>query len=121
MTDEVNHPPHYTYAPIEVIDVLELFELNYHEGAALKYLLRWRHKGGIQDLEKAIWYLKRLIALHEQGPGSTAPRDLQEELRRSRGFGGEDPEPTSAPVPESRRVLSADEVREMAPRAGFRD
>lgn len=91
MTDFINSPPHYTHGPIEVIDLIELFNLDYNEGNALKYLLRWRHKGGVEDLHKAEWYIKRIIKASEEGPGSTAPGGLKEELSRARGLGGEDP------------------------------
>lgn len=95
--DMVNSPPHYTHGPVEVIDLVELFNLDYHEGNALKYLLRWRRKGGVQDLEKCIWYIRRIIAVQQEGPGSTAPRGLKEELSGSRGFCGEDHLPTEPP------------------------
>ena len=59
--DPVNHPPHYTYGPIEVIDVIDGFGLDYWLGNAVKYILRHGHKGGpedaAKDLEKAAWYL----------------------------------------------------------------
>lgn len=62
MTDAVNHPPHYRSANgIEVIDVIEGFDLGFHEGNVVKYLLRWRQKGGVEDLEKSRWYLDRFI------------------------------------------------------------
>jgi len=30
-------------------------------GNAIKYLWRWRHKNGIEDLKKAQWYIQRMI------------------------------------------------------------
>lgn len=60
--DAVNHPQHYKSANgLEVIDVIEGFALGFHEGNVVKYLLRWRQKGGIEDLRKARWYLDRFI------------------------------------------------------------
>jgi len=65
-TEMVNHPPHYKEGEIECIDYLEDslgkkgFSF-YIEGNIKKYIHRWRHKGGIQDLKKAQWYLSRLI------------------------------------------------------------
>ena len=62
----VNHPPHYKEGEIECIDYLEDslgtdgFSF-YIEGNVKKYIHRWRHKGGIEDLKKAQWYLTRLI------------------------------------------------------------
>ena len=61
--DLVNHPPHYkSEAGLESIDVIEAFELGFNLGNAVKYILRCNKKGNkIQDLDKAIWYLKREI------------------------------------------------------------
>lgn len=64
--DVVNNPKHYTYGNIQTIDVIEDWNLTYHEGNVLKYLSRWKHKGGIVDLQKAKWYLERLISNHSQ-------------------------------------------------------
>lgn len=61
--DLVNHPPHYkSETGLESIDVIEAFELGFNLGNAVKYILRCNKKGNkIQDLDKAIWYLKREI------------------------------------------------------------
>ena len=60
--DNVNHPSHYTAGEIEVItyirDKLTSEEfIGYCLGNSLKYISRWRHKGGTEDLEKAQVYL----------------------------------------------------------------
>ena len=60
--DKVNHPSHYTTGEIEVInyirDKLGADEFTgYCIGNVLKYVSRWRHKDGVQDLEKAQVYL----------------------------------------------------------------
>ena len=67
-TDMVNHPPHYqSENGLEVINVIEAFtaELKGIEatdtGNILKYICRWSHKNGLQDLKKAKWYLEHLI------------------------------------------------------------
>lgn len=58
--DMVNHPPHYTQGGIEVIDFIEAWDLDYHRGNAIKYILRAPFKGkAAEDIEKAIWYLRR--------------------------------------------------------------
>lgn len=62
--DVVNHPSHYTYGGIEVIDVIEAFNLDFHRGNVVKYVLRAGKKDPlkeIEDLEKAKWYLERYI------------------------------------------------------------
>jgi hypothetical protein len=59
-SDPVNHPAHYKVGGIETIDFIEAKRLNYNLGNAVKYVTRADHKGSRkQDLEKAIWYLKR--------------------------------------------------------------
>jgi len=46
---------------MEPIDAIEGLGLAYHEGNVVKYVSRWKYKGGILDLRKARWYLDRLI------------------------------------------------------------
>lgn len=59
MSNNVDHPNHYNEG-IEAIDVIESWDLNFHVGNVIKYMLRAPHKGEeIQDLEKAKWYLDR--------------------------------------------------------------
>ena len=65
--DLVNHPPHYTQGGIECLDAIkasmsrEQF-LGYLKGNEMKYVWRYEHKGGVEDLKKANFYLTRLIA-----------------------------------------------------------
>jgi hypothetical protein len=64
--DNVNSPKHYGQGDIECIDYIADF-LSYDEyvgylrGNIAKYLHRWRHKGGLEDLKKAQWYLNKLV------------------------------------------------------------
>lgn len=60
--EKVNHPTHYQGASLEVIDIIEDFELNFCLGNAVKYILRSGKKGNkYEDLRKAIWYLNREV------------------------------------------------------------
>ena len=66
--EQVNHPAHYqTKTGLEVIDIIEAvtFDLKGVEafdiGNALKYICRYTKKNGVQDLEKAAWYLDHVI------------------------------------------------------------
>ena len=66
MTNEenntVNHPKHYNKGQIEVIDFIEDQDLNFNRGNVLKYVSRAGMKENeLEDLEKALWYLKREI------------------------------------------------------------
>jgi hypothetical protein len=61
--DLVNHPPHYTSGGIETIDFIEAKKLNYNLGNVVKYITRSSLKGARQqDLEKAMWYLRRELS-----------------------------------------------------------
>lgn len=66
LPDPVNHPQHYTFGGIETIDFIqaklgpEAFQA-FCLGNVLKYCSRHNHKGGMEDLRKARWYLDRII------------------------------------------------------------
>ena len=67
MEDLVNNPNHYRQSSTETIDIIksamtaEEFH-GYLKGACMKYMSRYKYKGNaVQDLEKAEWYLKRLL------------------------------------------------------------
>ena len=63
MSDNVNHPPHYTSHPsgIECIEVAE--HMGYSLGNVIKYVWRADLKGNaVEDLRKAEFYLRREIA-----------------------------------------------------------
>lgn len=62
MADNVNHPTHYADKKIEVIDYIRdtlppAGFVDYCLGNVLKYVSRWRKKGGVEDLKKAEVYL----------------------------------------------------------------
>lgn len=61
----VNHPEHYNKGAVECIDAIDSAvaglsgENGFYIGTAIKYLFRWKWKGGVEDIDKAIWYLER--------------------------------------------------------------
>jgi len=57
---------HYALKPIQPWDYIAANELGYFEGNIVKYVSRWREKGGVTDLEKARHYLDKLIELESQ-------------------------------------------------------
>lgn len=64
--DKVKHPHHYTFGSIETINFIKDKLTNeqyigYCLGNVLKYISRYRFKGGLEDLEKAMTYLKWAI------------------------------------------------------------
>ena len=67
--DLVNSPPHYNQQKVECIDAIQSatddgFEF-YLQGNILKYIWRYRYKNGVEDLQKAQWYLNKLIGVKE--------------------------------------------------------
>jgi hypothetical protein len=45
------------------LEVIEAWRLPHHLACVLKYIARWNQKGGVEDLEKAQFYLRRFIYL----------------------------------------------------------
>ena len=64
-------PEHYqSNTKLEAIDVIDSFDLNFHRGNIVKYVLRAGKKSEkgyenkdkqLEDLKKAKWYLERVI------------------------------------------------------------
>lgn len=52
---------HYLKHKIQPWDIIKEYELDFWEGNALKYLLRYKDKNGKEDLKKAIHYIEYLI------------------------------------------------------------
>ena len=82
--DMVNNPPHYNKYGVECIEAIqsatgEGYEY-YLQGNIIKYLWRYRYKNGVQDLEKAQWYLSRLIEIKNQQDKDEGKLDLLEGL-----------------------------------------
>ena len=71
MNDNVNHPDHYTSGGIECIDAIRASLgdrefADYCKGNIIKYLWRYRHKNGLEDLRKARVYLNWMIEAEER-------------------------------------------------------
>lgn len=66
INDPINHPDHYQ-GKVECIDAIESATENLTGIEAvctaniIKYVFRWKKKGGRQDLEKARWYINKLL------------------------------------------------------------
>ena len=64
--DQIKNPPHYNHSGIECIDAIEAMtekmsgSIAPHAANVLKYLWRCEYKNGLEDIDKAIWYLNRL-------------------------------------------------------------
>ena len=72
MSDAVEKPPHYNTGDIECITAIQasmsLIEFQgYCKGNCLKYLWRYKYKSKpLEDLQKARWYLDKLIDTHQE-------------------------------------------------------
>ncbi|MFI1723894.1 DUF3310 domain-containing protein [Streptomyces sp. NPDC020489] len=95
-------PNHYRGNGLQPFDVINAFDLDFYEGNALKYLLRWRKKNGVEDLCKARTYVQILIDRAEQAAvdGSEAHSAVvvhhlaKPQASRPDGVDEEAPEPT---------------------------
>ena len=64
--NEIQHGgTHYQKMSIQHWDYVVANEIPYLEACAIKYLSRWRDKGGMQDLLKAKHYVEKLIEVEE--------------------------------------------------------
>ena len=90
MAERVNHPPHYNAGGIECIDALEAATSGlqgieaFCTANAIKYLWRWKLKNGEEDLQKAVWYVNRLI--QRAGADSAAGKELFNMKENKHGF-----------------------------------
>ena len=68
--NNVHSPAHYNQGQIECIDAIEAMlsveeYIGYLRGNSMKYRWRFRYKNGLEDLNKAEWYEKRLVKFME--------------------------------------------------------
>ena len=63
MTDIIREPSHYTQWKIEPITFIMENNIPFGEANVIKYVMRWRQKNGIQDLEKAKRYIDMIIKM----------------------------------------------------------
>lgn len=80
---------HYKQTAIQPWDYVAANNLGYFEGSAIKYITRWRNKGGIADIQKAIHFLEKLIELESPtldpmviGAGKPAYPELERATKR---------------------------------------
>ena len=54
---------HYKDFAIQPVEFIHRNGIGFMEGNAIKYLVRWRNKGGIEDLKKAKHYIEMLLEM----------------------------------------------------------
>ena len=70
--NNVDHPSHYNQGGIECIDAMVAAYGKQAVGYfclcnAFKYVFRCEHKGGHEDLDKAVWYIQKFKELFPDG------------------------------------------------------
>lgn len=99
MIDNVNHPSHYCQGGIECIDALKAATVGKTGIEAvcvanvIKYLWRYEEKNGIEDVNKAQWYINRLIQeLKEKKENNTFydPNDVVGDCNECANFNMDD-------------------------------
>jgi hypothetical protein len=66
---------HYQIMKIQVWDYIIANGIPYLEGNIIKYVSRWRDKGGLDDLLKAHHYLDKLIELKRSEGMTEQPKE----------------------------------------------
>lgn len=79
MNDPVNNPKHYTSHP-SGIDCIQITEhMGFCLGNAIKYVWRADLKGdAIEDLEKAVWYIRREIKRRKGRVAEYKPQTMED-------------------------------------------
>lgn len=78
-----NHYKSHGNATLQHWDIVDAFKLDYFQGQITKYVMRWRDKNGLEDLQKAAHFLQKYIELNtpsdvclELGPDDSFPPEL---------------------------------------------
>ena len=58
---------HYSKYPIQPWRYIQANKLDYMQGSIVSYVTRWKDKGGIEDLEKAVHFLEEMIRTAKHG------------------------------------------------------
>lgn len=67
MTDNINHPTHYTSRDIGYECIILAKRQYFCTGNTIKYLWRYKNKGNpVEDLKKARWYARKAAIRHER-------------------------------------------------------
>lgn len=79
---------HYKDLKIQPIEYIHANGIPFAEGSVIKYVSRWRSKGGIKDLEKAKHFLELLIELETAALPMPINKAHAESLESDRPAGG---------------------------------
>lgn len=63
--EEIKNPKRYSSkSGMQVFDIINEFDLDFYEGNAIKYLIRYKDKNGVEDLKKCRDYLDYMIGVY---------------------------------------------------------
>lgn len=80
MNDKQIGGNHYTTKAIQPWEVIERNQMGFFDGNALKYIMRYKDKGGVEDLRKAVHYIEKLIQMEVTVVGkSWLPYDTEDD------------------------------------------
>lgn len=65
-TKQIGGEHYKQFKGMEPWDVITGWNLGYLDGTALKYIARWKHKGGVEDLKKAIHFLEKAVEVYSR-------------------------------------------------------
>lgn len=68
---------HYKDLAIQPVEYIHANGIGYMEGNVIKYVTRWKQKGGVADLEKAKHYIELLIELEANKEAVDAPKPAE--------------------------------------------
>lgn len=85
--DAISHPSHYTSGGMEVIDFIEVKQLGFHLGNAVKYIARAGKKDNYaEDLKEAHWYVERAIQNDSDHYAELSDKRLTEDFIIAKGL-----------------------------------
>ena len=75
---------HYKTKAIQPWEVIERNQMGFFDGNALKYIMRYGEKNGVEDLRKAIHYIEKLIDIECNRP--ITPADFRAQVEEQEGW-----------------------------------
>jgi|GEM_PF-803989 len=89
---------HYKNLAIQPVEYIHANGIGYMEGNVIKYVTRWKQKGGVADLEKAKHYIDLLIELEMGKEAVDAPKPAESGDGWIQWYGGDCPVPAGTMV-----------------------
>lgn len=75
---------HYKKYTIQPWDAIVDWQLGFLDGCAVKYISRWKDKGGVEDIKKAIHFLEKLLETQMDSKLRKQQFELQSDINKTR-------------------------------------